>query len=344
MTPSSEPTKVLAEQLLNAQVAFIKARLNSPEVGHYANSLIRFLLQQGNELALEEAVSRDSIKQVIQVYAFDLNLGGGMLELVGEMARRLYTESNLWAPTLQTLMTDAQMEQWIDKVLELEQVRLHLVQAVLQSPAAHELVAQVTANLLKKQRPNWHDHAIDSLSNSWLAKKSPLSGVINTLVQQEEKVLSLIEQQISQFVQNQSSQLLSLEAAELKDIAWQLWQNIKDVPLNQLSSGIESLDIEEFFVLVYELWRHLRQTDYIQRLILTGVDVFFDVYGDYPLSELLEEIGITPDHLFNDAQRFLPQAIAALNAHDVLDQLIRLQLHDFYHDAGTLSLIEQSLS
>ena len=71
--------------------------------------------------------------------------------------------------------------------------------------------------------------------------------------------------------------------------------------------------------------------------------MFFEFYGDYPVSELLEEIGISRQHLINDANRFLPKAIAALNQHHVLDQLIRLQLADFYFNATTLKLIQQVL-
>lgn len=341
--PASQ-ARLLAEQLLEAQVAFVKARLNSAELSDQASSLINFCLEQGKDITLEEVVSAESIREVVQVYAFDLNLGAGMIELIGAMAQRLYSEANHLAPTLQTLISSQQLEQWIDKILELDQVRHHLVQAVLQSPAAHEVIGQIISSLLKKQLPNWREQISLQLGEGWLAKTPLLPRLMKLLLQQEEKLLAIAEQHLSQFIQNQGTQLLGLDAAELKDIAWQVWLNIKDLPLNELSSGIEALDIEEFFVLIYELWRELRQTEYLQRLIFTGIDVFFEVYGDYPVSELLEEIGISKQHLINDANRFLPKAIAALNQHHVLDQLIRLQLNDFYLSADTLSLIQQNLS
>ncbi|XID74303.1 hypothetical protein ACF3NA_07035 [Alkanindiges sp. WGS2144] len=344
MTGSKQTAQALAQQLLEAQIIFIKSRLKSATASHYASSLIDFCLTQGKHITLEQVVSPDSIKEVVRVYAFELNLGGGMMELIGAMARRLYSEANQLAPTLQTLINDQHMEQWIDKILELDQVREHIIQAISQSSAAHEIIIQVTSSLLKKQLPDWRAQASDHFTESWIAKTSLMAKLQKLFIHQEEKFISIAERQIGQFVQNQSSQLLSLDADELKDIAWQVWQNIKHIPLNELSSGIESLDIEEFFVLIYELWRHLRQTEYLQRLILTGVDVFFEVYGQYPVAELLEEIGISKQHLLNDANRFLPQAISALNQHHVLDQLIRLQLTDFYQAADTLRLIQNAVS
>lgn len=344
LTPAAQQARLLAEQLLEAQVAFVKARLSDAEVSSQAASLINFCLQQGKDITLGEVVSAHSIHEVVQVYAFDLNLGAGVIELIGAMAQRLYSEANHMAPTLQALVSSQQLEQWIDKILELDQVRHHLVQAILQSPAAHDIIGQIISSLLKKQLPNWREQVAEQLGSGWMSKTPLLSRLMKLLLEQEEKLLNVAEQHLSQFIQNQSTQLLSLDAAELKDIAWQVWLNIKDIPLNELSSGIEALDIEEFFVLLYELWRELRQTEYLQRLIFTGIDVFFDMYGNYPVSELLEEIGISQQHLIDDANRFLPRAIAALNQHDVLDQLIRLQLQEFYLSTATLNLIEQGLT
>lgn len=34
------------------------------------------------------------------------------------------------------------------------------------------------------------------------------------------------------------------------------------------------LDVEEFFVLIYEYWKELRQSQFMQDLILYGVEVF----------------------------------------------------------------------
>ena len=257
---SATQAHLLAEQLLEAQVAFVKARLSSAELGDQAANLIHFCMEQGKDIRLDEVVSASSIREVVQVYAFDLNLGAGIIELIGAMAQRLYSEANHLAPTLQTLISSHQLEQWIDKILELDQVRHHVVQAVLQSPAAHEVIGQIISSLLNKQLPKWREQVSGQLSEGWLAKTPLLPRLMKLLLQQEEKLLIIAEQHLSQFIQHQGTQLLSLDAAELKDIAWQVWLNIKDIPLNELSSGIEALDIEEFFVLLYETWRELRQT------------------------------------------------------------------------------------
>lgn len=342
-TASAQAAQQLAQQLLQAQVQFIKLRLSSPEASTYVNSLIDFCLQRGQDILIEQAVSADNIKGVIQAFAFDLNLGGGLIELIGAMSQQLFDEANQLAPTLSILISDKLIEQWIDKVLELDQVRLHINQAIEQSPAIHGIIAQVTASIIKKQLPERH-LASSQLINSWVGQTKLASKLHKTLLHQEAKLLDMAEQHIAQFIQSQASQALNLDTAELKDIALQVWHHIKLIPLDELSSGIAGLDVEEFFVLIYDSWRHLRRTDYMQQIILTGVDIFFDIYGQYPVAELLEEIGITQQHLTTEANRFLPQLITVLNQHHILDELIKMQLAGFYSSDTTLTLIEQSLN
>ncbi len=342
-TASAQAAQQLAQQLLQAQVQFIKLHLSSPEANIHVNSLIDFCLERGQDVLIEQAVSVSNIKAVIQTFAFDLNLGGGLIELIGAMSQQLFNEANQLAPTLSMLMSDQHIEQWIDKILELDQVRLHITQAIEQSPAVHDIIAQVTSSIIKKQLPEWRTQASSQLGESWINQTKLVAKLNKTLRHQETKLLSMAEQHIAQFIQSQTSLALNLDTAELKDIALQVWHHIKLMPLNELSSGIAGIDIEEFFVLMYDSWRHLRQTDYMQQIILTGVDIFFDIYGRYPVAELLEEIGITQQHLTTEANRFLPQLIAVLNEHHILDELIRMQLADFYSSDATLKMIEQSL-
>lgn len=345
MTDALSPkVSLLAEQLLDAQVEFIKARLTGHEAPEHFTRLIDFVLLQTNQLTLEEVVHLDSVKEVVKVYAFDLNLGAGILELIGAIAQRVYGEITNNSASLLELAGQQNIEEWIDKILELEQVRTHIIQGIQNSPTAHQVITQIVASIINSHRAEWVQtfHDIGAVPE-WLGKSVFSVKIKQFLRQQEDKFLHFTEQQLGSFIQQQSKHLLELNNGDLKDIALEVWQSVRDIPLNELSEGISALDIEEFFVLIYELWRHLRQTEYLQRLVLTGVDVFFEVYGQYPIAELLEEIGISRQHLINDANRFFPQMIQTFNQHGVLDQLIRLQVADFYQDSHTLSLIQATL-
>lgn len=335
----------LADQLLEAQVAFIKERLTGADATQYFAQLIDFSLNHASSIRLQDAVTAEQVKEVVRVYAFDLNLGGGIMELIGATAQKVYTEATAQAPSLAEIFGTDHIEQWVDKILELEQLRQHIIEVIQYHPAARQIAAHMVSRVIKAHMPSWEEQLHHPSSwPKWL-KNIPLAKTIGqTIARQEDQVLQAVEQTIGYLLMQQGSQLLQLDNQVLKDIAMDVWQNIQDVPLNQLASGLTALDIEEFFVLIYELWRHLRQTEYIQHLVLLGVDVFFELYGQYPIAELLDDIGISHQHLINDANRFLPPFIHMLNDKGILDQLIRMQVAEFYHHNNTLAIIQQHLN
>jgi hypothetical protein len=137
--------------------------------------------------------------------------------------------------------------------------------------------------------------------------------------------------------------MVDLSDDELRDLFDQLWYGLKNSTISSFGEGLEPLDIEEFFVLIYEDWRRLRHEEYVQRLILTGVDVFFEVYGDYSLVDLLSEVGITRQHMIGEIVRFAPPVIDALVQSGDLRELIEFQLEPFYRDSHTIALLTRAL-
>ncbi|ADY80708.1 hypothetical protein BDGL_000122 [Acinetobacter pittii PHEA-2] len=101
------------------------------------------------------------------------------------------------------------------------------------------------------------------------------------------------------------------------------------------------LDVEEFFVLIYEYWKELRQSQFMQDLILYGVEVFYDFYKDQSLFEVLSEIGLTESDLQTEALRFYPKVMDAFNEHGILEPLLQALLAPFYQSSKTLDMIEK---
>lgn len=342
---TSQKAQQLANQLLEAQIAFTRAQLSGANAVNTFANVIDFALNQAESIPLKEAIHAEHVKDVIQVYAFDLNLGGGIMELIGAIAQKLYTEATKQPPSLAEIFGTAHIEQWIDKILELEQLRHHILEVAQYHPAARQIAAHMVSSVIKAHLPSWEAHLHQPATWPRWLKSLPLAKSIGqTIARQEDQILQTVEHTISYLLMQQGTQLLQLDGQSLKEIAMDVWQHIKDVPLNELVTGLSALDIEEFFVLIYELWRDMRQTEYIQHLVLTGVDVFFEIYGEYPIAELLREIGITKAHLINDANRFLPPFIQMMNEHHILDQLIRMYLSQFYSLDSTLALIQQHLN
>jgi hypothetical protein len=233
------------------------------------------------------------------------------------------------------------MEQWFDKIIELKALRQNIGQRLANSQAAQTVFTQLLSTIIRRQIPTWVDawrERFDAQLHDRLPK------FLQRFVDQNQHLSDWLAQQLVDTLQQQSSRLIvDLSDDELRDLLDQTWYGIKNLAISSFGEGLEPLDIEEFFVLVYEDWRRLRHEEYVQRLILTGVDVFFEVYGDYSLVDLLSEVGITRQHMIGEIVRFAPPVIAALVDSGDLRELLALQFEPFYRDPQTIALLSRAL-
>ena len=135
--------------------------------------------------------------------------------------------------------------------------------------------------------------------------------------------------------------MILLPNLELTEIILQLWHDIKHKTLQEIFSQFQAIDFEEFFVLIYETWRQLRQGEYLQQLILDVAAEFYAYFADYPLQELLQSVGLTEQDLQQEAQRFLPYTLQSLEKRGVLDDILKRLIAPFYYSDSTHQFIAQ---
>src|SRR5690242_3638303 len=80
----------IAEALLDAHVRFVLDQLEGKSLQSLIEREIDALLDGAEHLTLGGAVTPQMIKDTVRHYAVELELGGGIPELVGEVARVIY--------------------------------------------------------------------------------------------------------------------------------------------------------------------------------------------------------------------------------------------------------------
>lgn len=327
---------LLAQQLLDAQVAHLRQRLIGADSLQHLVSFLDDVLAHASRFTLNELVQREAIHGVVRTYAFDLTLGGGILELIGEMARGLYRVWQQQPPRLRDLVNDHSAEQWIDKIVELQPLRQQMMRQLQHSPLTKNLLSQLVIQVVQRQLPEWLANQAALQSQYSLRGK-----LMQRLLNSELQLVEWLSQHLANSIQH--SQALELDDQTLTDFLQQLWIAVRDVRLDQRAIGLTALDVEELFVLGYEDWKHLRQTEHLQRLVYTGIDVFFDTYGDYVVTDLLDEVGVTHEHMLGEIERFAPMVLRALDQSGDLTALIKHQLEPFYQTTATLDLLSHAL-
>ena len=118
------------------------------------------------------------------------------------------------------------------------------------------------------------------------------------------------------------------------------WQDFGQRPVADVKELVSSEDIQELFVIVFEYWRELRHTDYFNVMLESGVQAFFDKYGDTSLTGLLDELGVTRELMLDDARRFLPPVMAKLQEEGLLEAWLRRHLEGYFQAEETLEMLK----
>ena len=324
----------LAQALMLEQVAFIKKQLLNTQNNSYLKNFLHHLYTQAHQIQLQDVILLEQIQQVVHKYAFDLNLGPELLEFIGVVAQKIHTDAVNSNITVNTLCSDQIFEDWVYKIFELEQVREYLKDNLQHNPKAQLISLQLANQILESNTP-WLKH-LRQLN----VKQQGLGAKLLSFVQDKQQIIELkLEQQLAQVLLKQLGQIITLPSEELVEMCVQLWSDVKNKNIAESASQIQALDLEDFFILVYETWKTLRQIPHMQQLIQSVVAAFYDYFCSYSLQDLLSAVGVLEDDLYEEADRFVPHVLAALDQRELLDSMIATLIDPFYHAVETQQLI-----
>lgn len=323
----------LAEALLKAHVKHIADRLHGDALEHYVAAHLDALLADAAKLKLEEFVTRQMIKDTAKAYAVDLQIAGSVPELVGDIARALYSHNIHRHTRLADVVPNAAVYEVTDIVLGLRTLRERLLREVTASPLYrsfasellyHGITGYLSQNAVTKRIPG--ADSMIKFGKSMLSKATP--GLEASI---EEGLRRYIERSVAATAEHSADFLIhALSDEPLRELVLEAWAKLKDIKLDRLREDIGTRDIEELFVAGYEYWLTLRRTPYYQTMIDTGIDIVFDKYGDTTLVELLEEFGITRRIMLDEAMRYAHHVLPVLRKRKLLEPMIRRLLEDFY--------------
>ena len=332
----------LADALLDAHVQFVLDQLGGAALPALLETELDALLAGAAKLTLNAVMDRQTIKDTIQVFAIEMELEGGVPELVGDIARSLYAHEIHDRTPLSGVLTDKVFTEMLDKALEMKSLRTSMVHALTSSPQylafASDLVYQGIKGYLAESPLTRNIPGAKSmmkLGKAVMSKASP--GLENSV---EESLKKYIRHSVKNTARA-SERILqkNMDEGVIRAALLEFWDRIKDTPVAALRRDITSRDVEDAFVIGYEMWRELRRTEIYSALINAGVDSFFDKYGDSTLRELLGEIGISRELMLGEAMRYAPPVLKVLQRKKLLEPLIRRNLERFYRSEAAAAVL-----
>ncbi len=337
--PPSSFAQELAQALLLEQVRFIKQQLLEQKNPQYIRNFISQTYLNADKILLKDVIQLEQLLSVVQKYAFELNLGADILEFIGVAAQKVHREAIHSNTIFNDLLSDEAFELWLFKILELEQLKDYIQKNLQHNPQIQHVSLQLANQILESNTP-WLKQL-----RQYTVKQNKISSKVISFIQDQQQNIELkLEHQLAHAIRKQLSLIILLPNEDLADIATHIWSEIKQRTLKETLSQVQSIDFEDFFILVYESWKELRQTEFMQQVILNIVEAFYEYFSDYSLQELLHSVGLDENDLFIEADRFVPHCLGALDQHHLLDDIIKSLIAPFYLNDNTQKLIYSYLN
>ncbi|MCQ8896708.1 hypothetical protein NQT62_09715 [Limnobacter humi] len=340
-TSKKDPTAV-ADALLEAQVAFWMQQLKGKKFVSLVEDEVGRLYDHLEHIALNSAADREKVKATARRYAVDMEIGGAIPELFGEIARLIFDFPASRSTRVGEVVSDAVATEFIEKIFEQGGVLDHTVTNIRNSAAFKHFLADVVFTVLKGYLLEQNNlmkfgsvAAGTRKVREWLSSKAPeLSDSL------EDRVRQLMDSGVSGSLEMVNEALDNEQYRETAlHSALNFWDVIRDWPLASYKDYITEQDLQEFMVLGYEFWLNFRDTDYLKRCIDTGVDFFFDKYGEQSLQALLDDIGVSRDMVVEEIANYAPDLAGLLVSEGLAEDFIRRHLKRFFHSKKTLALL-----
>lgn len=342
----------LNEQLLEAHVQFELERLSSQLENDIENEISAFF-EFANNTKLKDFISEEHISKNVQSA---LSIKPNLDKVVKKIVLAIYHNENLDQLSLGQLLTEQDLERFLQKASDFQDIRQGFTKGAMNSDMAQEVITDLLysgitryisqTNEITKKVPG--AKSVMKLSKGILNRTAPK--LEDRVEHQTKKTIAYalpdIISQSERFISN------SINDEAIKDITFGVWNSIKDQPLSTIRSYIDVKDVEDITDLILEQYQSgfnaseaeddsNNASQHLISLFETGLKAFYKEYGNKKLKVLLKDLDLQPKSVFEQLSGIAPTVIEALQDSGLLEARIRARLGDFYKSDAAITLTEK---
>ncbi len=336
MTTHGTRSASVAQQLLDAQVAYHLDRLSGEQLASTVSALADDVLAAAGRQQIEDLVDRAAIKAIV-VRALGTVPASDALGGIVQMATAIAYDGPAEPYPLGEVIDREQVEALLDALLALspalEQASGRLNEAPLVGTVASRFMGRIVGEMMQ--------------ANQAAANKVPGLGSLTRFGSgAASKAMGAADKQFagvagSAFAVNTMNRILveTLRDPVTREAALQVWDLMAAELVEGLSPYATRDEIDAVVDAVHALAKSALATEQAANLGEVIVDGFFDQFGGYTPTALLDEFDLDRGDLIADLVRIAPKAIAALRETGDLERILRTQLEPFYTSPEVAALL-----
>lgn len=337
------PLHPVAERLLDAQVSWLVGRLTGPDLPDLIARDVDDLLVIGSRITVGDLVDPAAVKELARLLIGAVPPSTAASTLVETAADVLYdgpAETFTLADLIDREHVASLADEALGNVVLLERLLDDLTRSPLVSALASRFVGRIVNDVVQmNQAVADKIPGVGSLVSFGTSAAGKMLGAADKSLQQ---VLGDTAGKGAAFAMRRLNKVVieTLKDPTARDAVLEVYDLYADEPVARLDQIGTREDVQRVAGLIQDIVIAGAPTDPVSALLEALIDGFFRVYGEHPVTELIEDLDLTRDDLVAHATAIAPRVLAAAQSSGELEALLRSRLEPFFASAEVAAILD----
>jgi hypothetical protein len=342
VSASAPPPETLAQQLLDAQVAYHLDRLRGDHLAPTVRLLAEDLLAAAGEHPLDDLVDRQAITEIV-VRALGTVPGSAAVGGIVELATKVVHDGPEEPYPLGEVVERERIEVLLDELLALHPVLERAMERLTDSPLvgtmASRFMGRIAGEVLQANKAV--AEKVPGLGSLMSFGTSAASKAMGAADKQFEALIGGTVGKGGTFAVRRLNRIVieTLQDPTTREALLQVWDLLAQEPVAGLSHYATREEISGVVDAVHDLTVSTAANERFAELAEVVVEAFFERFGGYRPTELLEELELSREDVVDDLVRLAPGVVDALRESGDLERILRTHLEPFFGSAEVAGLL-----
>ncbi len=332
-----------AKQLLDAQVRFILNEYQGEQLDKKVSDTLECLYQHLEAVTANDLVNQEQVAATVKAVLFTKPLKAELLDIIYTMLLEVVDLDVLKKTAIKDLLSKKSYNLFVNKIVQSDSVRQEGIGLAMESDLYSELISDVLYNGIK-------DYLLDE---NFLVKMRGVSALVKAgkwgISKTMPKLDSSIESTVKPYIQENIKRTVSLskvfleqelDEKRIKVIANSVWKELRTQKLASFTDSLDEDNLEELMGIAEKVWEDLRKSEFPMVICSELIGSWLEAYGDQPVTELLDSIGIGKEGMTSQIQAYAPSIVKQAEASGCLEALVREQLEPFYRSKELQQILD----
>ena len=330
--------------LLEAHLRFTLKSYKGKQLDKKIAFNIDFIFEHLKDVSANDLITKEQVAASVQSVVCEAPLNAELLDMVHTLVLGVAELDVLEKTAIKDLVGKKSYNLIVDKIVASGSLREESIARVMDSSVYSELISDVLYHGIK-------DYLLDE---NFLVKMRGVSTLVKAgrwgLNMSMPKLDETVEETTKAYIQENIKRTVGLSKAFLdhefddkrvKSIANTIWKELRGKKIGTFTKVLDDEATDEIIGIGELLWEDIRQSGFVVEICSEVAGLWLDAYGQQPIIELLDSMGIGKDGITSQVQAYAPSVVKAAEQSGYMEAYIRHQLKAFYSRKEVREILER---